>query len=58
MRAATVLALAMATAAPLPVWAAGPNDACVNQVNGAYDAVASQNWQDALPQFRRRTRSR
>jgi hypothetical protein len=46
MRAAAVLALAMAVAGPLPASAAGPNDACVNQVNGAYDAVASQNWQD------------
>jgi hypothetical protein len=24
----------------------GPNAPCVNQANGAYDAVASQNWQD------------
>jgi hypothetical protein len=39
-------AVAAAAAGSLPAWAAGPNDACVNQVNGAYDAVASQNWQD------------
>jgi hypothetical protein len=24
----------------------GMNDACVNQVNGAYDALASQDWQN------------
>lgn len=41
-----VLALCFARAVLTPAYAAGPNEACVNQVNGAYDAVASQNWQD------------
>ena len=47
----TVLwALAMATAGSLPASGQGGlpgryNDACVNQVNGAYDAVASADWQ-------------
>lgn len=45
MRALAIMALAAAVAGPLPAWAAGPNDACVNQANGAYDAVASQDWQ-------------
>ena len=45
MMAMLGMGLALAAAGPLPAWAAGPNDACVNQVNGAYDAVASQNWQ-------------
>ncbi len=43
---ALTLGLAAVAAGPLPAGAAGPNDACVNQANGAYDAVASQNWQD------------
>ena len=46
MRVMALFALATVVSGSLPAWAAGPNDACVNQVNGAYDAVASQNWQD------------
>lgn len=46
MRGRALLILAMAMTGPMPARAAGPNDACVNQVNGAYDAVASQNWQE------------
>jgi hypothetical protein len=40
------LGLCLAVGACAPAWSqGGMNDACVNQVNGAYDAVASQNWQ-------------
>ncbi len=46
MTVRAILALALVAAGAIPAWAAGPNDACVNQVNGAYDAVASQNWQN------------
>lgn len=42
-------AIAMALAVGAATHAAaqgGMNDACVNQVNGAYDAVSSQDWQN------------
>jgi hypothetical protein len=43
---ALLLAFGLAAAGPFPALAqGGMNAACVNQANGAYDAVASQNWQ-------------
>ena len=47
MRTTVILGFMLTAASALPVWAqGGMNAACVNQANGAYDAVASQNWQD------------
>jgi hypothetical protein len=50
MRLANALALLLIAANTAPVAAqqnlpGRMNDACVNQVNGAYDAVASADWQ-------------
>ena len=51
MRPAKVCVLVSALAAALPAAAQNQslpgrmNDACVNQVNGAYDAIASADWQ-------------
>jgi hypothetical protein len=47
MRLPAMMMVVAAMTAAFPAFAQeGPNAPCVNQANGAYDAVASQNWQD------------